>query len=147
MRQIISLPSPLHCYTNMSNHPENIIFTPEHVWVLSIGNGEFTLGISDYAQAQLGDLVFVELPEIAAATHAGKACAVVESVKSASDIICPLDGEIIAVNQALEDSPELINESPYEQGWIARLKSNTDSKITGKMNAEQYNEFISNNSN
>ena len=87
MALIISLSPPSHRYANMSNLPENIIFTQEHVWLLPASDNEFTLGISDYAQEQLGDLVFVELPEIAAATHAGKACAVVESVKSASDII------------------------------------------------------------
>ena len=130
----------------MNNHPENIIFTQDHIWLLPMGDNKFTLGISEYAQQQLGDLVFVELPEINAPTHTGKACAVVESVKSASDIICPVDGEIIEVNGALEDSPELINESPYQQGWIARIKCNTNSEIAGKMNADQYNQFLTNSS-
>ena len=131
----------------MNNIAENIIFTPDHVWVEPVDANEFILGISDYAQEQLGDLVFVELPELGSPTQANKACAVVESVKSASDIICPLDGEIIAVNDQLEDSPELINESPYKDGWIVRIKSNTDSDFAGKMNNEQYNQFLNDNSN
>ncbi|MEM8844760.1 MAG: glycine cleavage system protein GcvH [Pseudomonadota bacterium] len=131
----------------MNNLPENIIFTQEHVWLLPVGNDEFTLGISDYAQDQLGDLVFVELPEIQTSVQAGNACAVVESVKSASDVICPLDGKIIEVNEALDESPESINESPYQEGWIMRIIRHTNSEIEGKMNAEQYTEFLQNNTN
>ena len=131
----------------MNTTAENIIFTQEHVWLKPVDDNEFILGISDYAQEQLGDLVFVELPEIGSSTQADKPCAVVESVKSASDIICPLDGEITAVNEQLEDSPELINESPYKDGWIVRIKPNTDSNFAGKMNQDQYNQFLNDNTN
>lgn len=130
----------------MSNIPENIIFTQDHVWLLPHSDNEFTLGISDFAQEQLGDLVFVELPKTGSATAASKACAVVESVKSASDIICPVDGEITAVNQQLEDSPELINESPYSDGWIVRIKAKTNLEFAGKMGEDQYNQFLQDNS-
>ena len=131
----------------MNNFADNIIFTEEHVWLQPSGDNEFTLGISDYAQEQLGDLVFVELPDVGSATQANKACAVAESVKSASDVICPIDGEITAINEKLEDSPELINESPYNEGWIVRIKSNTHIEFAGKMSAEQYNQFLNNNGN
>ncbi|MEM7303938.1 MAG: glycine cleavage system protein GcvH [Pseudomonadota bacterium] len=131
----------------MNNIPDNIIFTEEHVWLQPAGESEYILGISDYAQEQLGDLVFVELPEVAASTSTGKACAVVESVKSASDIICPVDGEIISVNQQLEDSPELVNESPYQHGWIVRIKTNNELEFSGKMTAKQYNHFLKDHSN
>ena len=131
----------------MNNIEENIIFTREHVWLQPAGDNEFILGISDYAQEQLGDLVFVELPKLGSPTQANKACAVVESVKSASDIICPLNGEIMAVNQQLEDSPELINESPYKDGWIVRIKSNTHLDFAGKMSEQQYSQFLNDNSN
>ncbi len=103
---------------------------------------EYLLGISEYAQQQLGDIVFVELPEPGKLTRAGEACAVVESVKSASDIICPLAGEVMAVNEQLTDEPELINESPLERGWILRIKANSTADMQTQLTAQEYDEFL-----
>ncbi len=130
----------------MSMNELNRIFTQDHVWLLSEQDNEFILGISDFAQQQLGDIVFVDLPSIGDKTTAQQSCLVVESVKSASDVICPIDGEIIALNEQLVDSPELINESPYEEGWIIRLKGDANIVIEGKMSADEYNEQYANNS-
>ncbi|MFK8027023.1 MAG: glycine cleavage system protein GcvH [Gammaproteobacteria bacterium] len=115
------------------------IYTQNHVWLETQNEEDFILGITDFAQEQLGDIVFVDLPDTGVKTQAGKACAVVESVKSASDIICPVDGEIIAVNDQLADDPELINESPYEKGWIVKIKAVEAYVIEGKMTWDEYN--------
>lgn len=124
-----------------------IICTREHVWLLPSDDQEnntqeYVLGISQFAQEQLGDIVFVDLPEVGASTQAGEACLVVESVKSASDVVCPIQGEILQVNEALVDEPELINESPYDQGWIVRIKAQENSAIEGKMTQDEYNKYI-----
>ena len=125
------------------------IYTRHHAWLISTpasessdNSQEYTLGITDYAQQQLGDIVFVDLPEIGQKTQAEEACLVVESVKSASDVICPVVGEITQVNQALADEPELINESPYDQGWIVRIKVDNNSAIESKMTQDEYNALI-----
>lgn len=121
------------------------IFSQDHVWLMANQEGDFTLGISDFAQAQLGDIVFAELPAIGAVTEGGQSCAVIESVKAASDVICPISGEVVALNDALNDSPELINESPYEEGWIMRIKGDANSLIPGKMTADEYDVYLSEN--
>lgn len=110
--------------------------------MLSQDGEEIVLGISDFAQQQLGDIVFVELPSPGDATSSGESCAVVESVKSASDIICPITAEVIAVNEALADEPELINESPLDRGWILRIKASTDAVKQEVMTAPEYDEFL-----
>ena len=122
------------------------IYTQSHVWLEPLNEHEFTLGITDFAQQQLGDIVFVDLPELGTITHAGKSCLVVESVKSASDVICPVAGEIIQVNDQLEDEPELVNESPYEKGWIVRIKVAENYVIEGKVTLDEYNEQQQNSS-
>ena len=122
------------------------IFTQHHVWLLPINHDEYILGISDFAQQQLGDIVFVELPAIEDKTEPGNACAVVESVKSASDVICPVSGSVVEVNTELVDSPEIINESPYEQGWIIKIKADVNTVIKGKMILDEYNNYLSSNS-
>ncbi len=106
----------------MSNLPEELKYTKEHEWIRDEGDGTVTVGITDHAQKLLGDLVFVELPEVGASMEAGADCAVVESVKAASDVYSPLDGEVTAVNEALGDTPEAINEDPYGEGWIFKMK-------------------------
>lgn len=121
------------------------IFSQDHVWLRANQEGDFTLGISEFAQAQLGDIVFAELPSLGAMTEQGQSCAVIESVKAASDVICPISGEVVALNDALNDSPELINESPYEQGWIMRIKGDAKSLISGKMSADEYDRYLSEN--
>ena len=128
----------------MSSNISDRIYTQHHVWLSAVGDHEYALGITDYAQEQLGDIVFVELPEPGMATSAESACMVVESVKSASDVICPVQGRVVAVNQQLVDEPELINESPYDKGWIVRIKVDESNVITGKMTLDEYNEQLLN---
>jgi glycine cleavage system H protein len=106
----------------MSNVPDELRYTKDHEWVRRNDDGTVTVGITDFAQEQLGDLVFVELPEVGATFTAGAEACVVESVKAASDVYCPLDGEVTAVNAALADSPELINQDCYDKGWLLQLR-------------------------
>ena len=124
----------------MSNIPSDLKYTTSHEWVRDDGDGVVTIGISDHAQELLGDLVFVELPEVGATLTAGSECAVVESVKAASDVYAPLTGEVTEVNEALADAPETINEDAYEAGWIFRLKIETPAEMDDLMNAEAYTE-------
>ena len=113
----------------MSNIPENLKYSKSHEWVL-IEDGTATVGITDHAQHELTDIVFVELPQLGTQLAAGDACAVVESVKSASDINTPLAGEVIEVNAGLADSPEEVNGSPYMDGWFFKIK------LTGELGSE-----------
>ncbi len=115
------------------------IYTQSHVWLQPQNGNEFILGVTDFAQQQLGDIVFVDLPKLGVSTQAGEACLVIESVKSASDVICPVVGAIIEVNNQLVDEPELINESPYEKGWIVKIKVDEGHVIQGKMTLDEYN--------
>ncbi len=103
--------------------PAELRYTDTHEWVCANADGTVTVGITDHAQHLLGDLVFVEIPEVGRAVAAAESCAVVESVKAASDVYSPLDGVIVAVNEALADDPELINQDPYGKGWIFRIKT------------------------
>ncbi len=130
----------------MSSNMSDRIFTQNHVWLLPQNEYVFTLGITEFAQQQLGDIVFVDLPELGVSTQAGEACLVVESVKSASDVICPVVGEIIEVNNQLADEPELINESPYDKGWIIKIKVAENHVIQSKMTSDEYNSQISSSS-
>jgi glycine cleavage system H protein len=118
--------------------PSNYVFTPSHEWVLDNGDGTITLGVSDHAQELLGDVVFVELPEIGREVEAGEEFSLVESVKAASDIYSPVTGEVVAVNDELEDSPETVNEGPYEGGWIVKIKLSDPSELTKLLNADAY---------
>jgi len=115
-----------------------LMFTETHEWVLDNGDGTVTIGISNQAQQLLGDVVFVDLPEVGDATEAGEAFSLVESVKAASDLYAPLTGEIIEINEELEDSPELINESPYSAGWIAKIKFADHGELDNLMSSEDY---------
>lgn len=118
----------------MSEIPGDLKFMKSHEWTRVEDNGTVTVGISDHAQGLLGDLVYVELPNVGDHVDAGAACAVVESVKAASDVYSPVSGEIVAVNSALSDKPETINEDAYGDGWIFVVKME---------NAEQLNELLS----
>ncbi|WP_292957061.1 MULTISPECIES: glycine cleavage system protein GcvH [unclassified Neptuniibacter] len=122
----------------MMSIPSNYVFTPSHEWVLDNGDGTITLGVSDHAQELLGDVVFVELPEIGREVEAGEEFSLVESVKAASDIYSPVTGEVVAVNDELEDSPETVNEAPYEGGWIVKIKLSDPSELTKLLNADAY---------
>ncbi|HBO21580.1 MULTISPECIES: glycine cleavage system protein GcvH [unclassified Providencia] len=122
----------------MSNTPAELKYTREHEWVRDEGNGEYTVGITEHAQETLGDMVFVDLPDVGNVVDAGDDCAVVESVKAASDIYAPLSGEIIAVNEDLNDSPELVNEQPYQDGWIFRIKISDEAELADLIDADAY---------
>lgn len=113
-------------------------FTDTHEWVLDNGDGTVTVGISNQAQQLLGDVVFVDLPEVGDGTEAGETFSLVESVKAASDLYAPVTGEIIEINEELEDSPELINESPYSAGWIAKIKFADRHELDNLMSSEDY---------
>ena len=124
----------------MSEIPAELRYRESHEWVRYDDDGTATVGISDHAQAQLGDMVFIELPEPGMSYEQGDACAVVESVKAASDVYAPLTGEIIENNSALEDSPELVNTDPYGDGWLFRIQLSDPSEVDGLMDAEAYAE-------
>lgn len=113
-------------------------FTESHEWVRDNGDGTVTIGISEHAQEMLGDVVFVELPELEAEIEAGESFSLVESVKAASDIYAPVTGEVVEVNEELSDSPELINEEPYEGGWIVKVKLSAPSELDNLKDAEEY---------
>ncbi|WP_456373559.1 glycine cleavage system protein GcvH [Thiolapillus sp.] len=121
----------------MSNIPENLKYTKSHEWVKDEGDGTVSIGISDHAQELLGDLVFVELPEAGASLSAGSECAVVESVKAASDVYSPVDGEVVEVNEELADTPENINQAPYD-AWIFKVKLSDPSQLDGLLDAQAY---------
>ncbi len=117
-------------------------FTESHEWVRDNGDGTITMGISNHAQGLLGDVVFVDLPDIGDSTTAGETFSLVESVKAASDIYSPVTGEIVEINEELEDSPELVNEEPYEGGWIAKIKIEDVEELAKLIDGEKYLETI-----
>ena len=126
----------------MSDVPEHLVYSSTHEWLEQVDNSHYTLGITDYAQEALGELVFVELPSIGSQFASGEVCAVLESVKAASEIYAPLDCEIINVNEALNDNPELINSTPYNDGWIVRIKPKASSQIDACIDAAAYRALI-----
>ncbi|OTA17167.1 glycine cleavage system H protein [Xenorhabdus vietnamensis] len=126
----------------MSHVPAELKYTESHEWVRSEGNGEYTVGITEHAQQLLGDMVFVDLPEIGTEVNRDDDCAVVESVKAASDIYAPLSGEVIAVNPDLEGSPELVNSEPYNEGWLFRIKITDESELANLLDAEGYQSLL-----
>ncbi|UTZ28919.1 glycine cleavage system protein GcvH [Vibrio campbellii] len=113
-------------------------FTDSHEWVRDNGDGTATIGISEHAQEMLGDVVFVDLPDVEDEVEAGESFSLVESVKAASDIYSPITGEVVEINEELEDSPELINEEPYEGGWIVKVKLSDPSELDELKDAEEY---------
>ncbi len=121
--------------------PEELKYTEEHEWVL-IEEEIVTIGITDYAQDSLGDIVFVELPEVGAILEAGKPFGVVESVKAVSDIYSPVSGEVVEINEELVGAPEVINTSPYEDGWMIKVKLSDTAQLDDLLDAEEYQEFI-----
>jgi glycine cleavage system H protein len=128
----------------MSNIPSDLKYTQSHEWVRDEGDGTVTIGITDHAQELLGDLVFVELPEVGSELDAGDECAVVESVKAASDVYSPLGGEVVEVNEQLGDAPETINTEAYGDGWIFKLKLTDAEELEGLMDADAYTEHCEN---
>lgn len=126
----------------MSNIPAELKFATSHEWVRDEGDGTFTVGISEHAQGLLGDMVFVDLPDLGDHVDAGEDCAVGESVKAASDIYAPLTGIIVAINEELEDAPEMVNSDPYNDGWMFRIRATELSELDDLLDAEGYAESI-----
>ena len=122
----------------MSNVPAELKYSKEHEWLRKEADGTYTVGITEHAQELLGDMVFVDLPDVGNTVEAGDDCAVAESVKAASDIYAPIGGEIVAVNDALGDSPELVNNAPYGEGWIFRIKASDESQLAALLDAAAY---------
>ncbi|MCH2190060.1 MAG: glycine cleavage system protein GcvH [Gammaproteobacteria bacterium] len=123
----------------MSNTPDNLLYATSHEWARKLDDDVIEVGISDYAQQALGDVVYVELPEVGSDVEAKDECCAVESVKAASDIYAPVSGEVLEVNDSLDDEPELLNESPYEAGWIFRIKASNLAELEDLLSAEAYN--------
>jgi len=126
----------------MSNIPADLKYASTHEWVRDEGDGTFTVGISEHAQELLGDMVFVELPDVGDKVETGDDIAVAESVKAASDIYAPMTGEIVAVNEDLEDAPETVNNDPYGDGWLFRIKADDSSELENLLDANAYESSI-----
>lgn len=126
----------------MVDIPKELGYRETHEWVRNEGDGTVTVGITDYAQDSLGDIVYVELPELGDELDLGQEAGVVESVKAASDVFAPLTGTVIAINEALEDTPEIINASPYGDGWFYRLRLADPAELDDLLDAQAYLEVV-----
>ncbi|MEO5343840.1 MAG: glycine cleavage system protein GcvH [Gammaproteobacteria bacterium SHHR-1] len=126
----------------MNPLPNDLKYASSHEWIRNEGDGTASIGITDHAQGQLGDLVYIELPEPGSRLEAGRECAVVESVKAASDIYSPVSGEVIAINPVLADSPETVNESPFNDGWLLRIRMDDPTQLEDLLDAEAYLEQL-----
>ncbi|HEY6645251.1 glycine cleavage system protein GcvH [Povalibacter sp.] len=126
----------------MSSIPANLKYLDSHEWARLESDGTVTIGISDHAQSALGDLVFVEVPEVGKSLNKGGAAAVVESVKAASDVYSPISGEVIASNESLGSAPELVNQDPYGEGWLFKLKPSNKGELDQLLDATAYGEAL-----
>jgi len=126
----------------MSEVPGNLRYSIEHEWIRLEDDGSVVIGITDHAQEALGELVYVELPEDGITLTRGDACVVVESVKAASDVYAPISGVLAATNSALADEPELVNQSPYEAGWLVRFDPTEPAEMDELMDADAYGQFL-----
>lgn len=126
----------------MSNIPSDVKYAKSHEWARLNDDGSVTVGISDNAQDQLGDMVFVEVPEAGTVVVAEEACAVVESVKAASDVYAPIGGEVLEANEGLADSPEVVNQDAFGEGWIFRLQPSDASELDNLMDANAYEAYL-----
>ncbi|HVF17672.1 MAG TPA: glycine cleavage system protein GcvH [Steroidobacteraceae bacterium] len=126
----------------MSSIPSDLKYLESHEWVRVESDGTITVGISDHAQGALGDLVFVEVPEVGKALKKGNAAAVVESVKAASDVYSPISGEVIAANDSLGNAPELVNSDPYGQGWLFKIKPTNKDELSQLLDATAYEKVV-----
>jgi len=124
------------------NVPADLKYTITHTWLEDMGDNKYRVGITDFAQEELGDIVYVEPPEVDRQYAQIEECAVVESVKSTSDIYCPLSGVVIEINPALEETPEIVNAEPYSDGWIFIIKASDVSELDELIDAEEYAESI-----
>jgi glycine cleavage system H protein len=123
------------------NFPDDVMYTDDHEWTKE-DNGETIIGISDYAQDQLGDIVFVELPQVGETFEKGDEFGTVESVKAVSELFLPVSGEVVAINETLDDTPELVNNEPYTGGWMLRVKLSDTSEMDQLMNKSAYLESL-----
>jgi glycine cleavage system H protein len=126
----------------MSSIPADLKYLESHEWARAEADGTVTVGISDHAQGALGDLVFVEVPDVGRTLTKGGAAAVVESVKAASDVYSPISGEVVAINDALSASPELVNQDPYGQGWLFKLKPSNSAEMSQLLDASAYGKVV-----
>lgn len=126
----------------MSEVPENLRYSTDHDWVRLEDDGLVVIGITDHAQEALGELVYVEVPEAGQSFQRGDACAVVESVKAASDVNAPVSGELAAINPALEENPDLVNQDPYDEGWLIRLNPSSPAELDDLLDADAYNRLL-----
>ncbi len=126
----------------MSNIPGDLHYTRSHEWVRRLPSGQVEVGITDHAQEALGDLVFVEVPQVKRRVTAGEACAVVESVKAASDVYSPVTGQVAASNDELARRPELLNSDPYRAGWLMRVEPDASSAAAALLTAVEYGQFL-----
>tara|TARA_B100002049_G_C15825156_1_gene268670 strand:+ start:63 stop:449 length:387 start_codon:yes stop_codon:yes gene_type:complete len=122
----------------MTDIPKDIIYLKSHEWVRIENDNSITIGITDYAQDQLGDIVFIELPELGRTLVHGEEAAIVESVKAASDIYTPISGEVVMINEKIIESPEIVNISPYEEGWFYKMKPSNREELDNLLSPEEY---------
>ncbi len=124
------------------NHPKELKYTREHEWIRDNGDGTVTVGVTDFAQNELGDIVFVEIDKVGESVDKDDTFGTVEAVKTVSELYMPLSGEILEWNEALEDEPELINEDPYGKGWMIKIKMSDPAQIEELLTVDAYNEII-----
>jgi len=127
----------------VSNVPNDLRYTKEHEWVRSTGDNRFHVGITDYAQGALGDIVYIQLPKVGELLTQGKVCGEVESTKSVSEIYAPLTGTVVAVNSSLDNAPETLNSDPYGAGWIFEIEVSDGEQLAALLSASQYAGLIS----
>jgi glycine cleavage system H protein len=123
--------------------PEDLRYTPEHEWVLLREEGTVRVGVTDYAQTQLGDVVYIQLPQLGESVAAGEPVGEVESTKSVSDVFAPVEGEVVARNEALDASPDLVNRDPYGEGWMFEVEPADPGAVDGLLTSEQYRQQLS----
>jgi glycine cleavage system H protein len=126
----------------MSDVPSDLKYLETHQWVRVDENGLATVGITDFAQQQLGDVVYIGVPELGTTVTGGEEAGVAESVKSASDVFSPVTGEVVEINELLEDEPEKVNEDQYGEGWLFRVKMSDDGELDGLMDADTYSDLV-----
>ena len=123
------------------NIPENLLYTSEHEWI-KIDGEIATIGVTDFAQSELGDIIFLEFPDLNSVFNKGDIFGTIEAVKTVSDLYMPIDGEICEINDALNDSPEKVNEDPYKDGWMVKVKIDKSVSLDGLLDSNQYNQLI-----
>ena len=121
--------------------PDNLLYTSEHEWI-KIDGKIATIGITDFAQSELGDIIFLEFPALNSVFNKGEIFGTIEAVKTVSDLYMPIDGEICEINDILNDNPEKVNEDPYKDGWMVKIKIDKNVEFDGLLNAEKYNQLI-----